>query len=253
VVEEVAYVYGILPAAEQRPISTSGVGGSGVGVVECAGVAALTSRLRGTALGGADVRAHWRVLEEAFGHATVLPLRFGMMMDSEEAVRERLLEPNAERLVGLLRQMTGLVQLNVKGRYDEQLLLRDIVRSNPAVAALRKRLQDSTNAATAYSDRIRLGQLVGDAIERRRDQDASLALRALEPLAVAASVERAVESNAAFNLAFLVERDEQPTFDERVTDLRDELGERIQIRYLGPLPPYSFAEAELGTGSAAWD
>ena len=34
--------------------------------------------------------------------------------------------------------------------------------------------------------------------------------------------------------------------------LGDDVGDRIALRYVGPLPPYSFAETELDTGSAAW-
>jgi hypothetical protein len=34
--------------------------------------------------------------------------------------------------------------------------------------------------------------------------------------------------------------------------LREELGERVTLRYVGPLPPYSFAETDLNPGAAAW-
>jgi hypothetical protein len=58
--------------------------------------------------------------------------------------------------------------------------------------------------------------------------------------------------SGAFNLAFLVEKSEVDRFSEAVGGLRSELGERIALRYVGPLPPYSFAEADLNAGAEAW-
>ncbi|MFL5826108.1 MAG: GvpL/GvpF family gas vesicle protein [Thermoleophilaceae bacterium] len=248
---EALYVYGVLPAAEQRPISATGVEGSRVGTVEHAGIAALTSPVHSSALAAArEVRAHWRVLEEASETATVLPVRFGTLMESEEAVRESLLEPNAERLAGLLQEVAGCVQLSVKGEYDEERLLRDVVRRSPAVAQLRERLRTLPGAA-GYYDRIRLGELVAGEVARQRDEDTRLVLERLEPLAAAAAQEQPTQQNAAFNLAFLVNRDRQSAFTQGVSKLGEELAERIEMRYVGPLPPYSFAEADLGT--ATWD
>ena len=45
---------------------------------------------------------------------------------------------------------------------------------------------------------------------------------------------------------------QQLHWDEAVGRLRAELGERISLRYVGPLPPYSFADSDLSTGAPAW-
>ena len=128
--------------------------------VEHAGLAALVSTLEGDELAAArEVRAHWRVLEDASKSATVLPVRFGTVLEGDRAVRERLLEPNAERLTEMLDELAGRVQLNVRGDYDEERLLREVVRTSPQVAALRDRVSRVSESA-GYYDRIRLGELV---------------------------------------------------------------------------------------------
>jgi len=251
--EPTLYVYGVLPASERRAVTVAGVEDSGVRTVRHGELAALVSDLDSEALAAArEVRAHWRVLEEASAGATVLPVRFGTVMESESAVRDRLLEPNAERLVGLLRELEGRVQLNVRGEYDEERLLRAVVSGSPQVAALRERLQTLPDAA-GYYDRIRLGELVAAEIERRREEDRAVALERLEPLAVSASTEAVTGTEGAFNLAFLVERGRLDRFSAAVRGLAEEVGERVRIRYVGPLPPYSFADAELTAGEAGWD
>ena len=246
------YVYGVLSSNDQATVSVGGVEQAEVRTVEHAGLAALVSTLEADALAaGREVRAHWRVLEQASKDVTVLPVRFGTVMEGDAAVRERLLAPNAEQLEGLLSELAGRAQLNVKGDYDEEHMLREVVRTSPAVAALRERLRRVPDAA-GYYDRIRMGELVAAVIDRRREQDSALALARLEPLAVAARAEKAASPNAAFNLAFLVEDDGVNAFSEAVGRLREELGERIALRYVGPLPPYSFAETDLTMGTAAW-
>jgi hypothetical protein len=246
------YVYGILPARDQANVSVGGVEEAEVRTVEHAGLAALVSTLHADALAAArEVRAHWRVLEEASKSATVLPVRFGTVMGGEAAVREQLLEPNAEQLTELLGQLAGRVQLNVRGDYDEDGLLREVVRGSPQIAGLRERISQVSDAA-GYYDRIRLGEFVAAEIARRRQQDEAVALARLEHFAAAARAEQVSSSTGAFNLAFLVESGALDKFSTAVGGLRAELAPRVELQYVGPLPPYSFAETDLSTGAAAW-
>ena len=123
-------------------------------------------------------------------------------MESENAVRSRLLEPNEDRLTELLQAMDGLIQLNLKGRYDEESLLRQIVREEPALARLRGRRPG--DAPEPSADQLALGQQVERAIAQRRARDASAVRRTLERLAAAAREEQ-VRHPDAFNIAFLVD------------------------------------------------
>ena len=89
-------------------------------------------------------------------------------------------------------------------------------------------------------------------VDRQRARDADVVLDRLEPLAVAAKAERPTAKAAALDTAFLVRRDGVDAFSDAVQQLAGELGDRIRIRYLGPLPPYSFTDDEATLGSAAW-
>lgn len=249
---DTVYVYGVLRAADADAVSVAGVEDSPVRAVVLEELAALVSDLEGGSIAAArEVRAHWRVLEEASGDATVLPVRFGTVMESDQAVRDRLLAPNAERLGGLLEELAGRVQLSVKGDYDEQELMREVVRDTPAIGAMRRRVSKLSDQA-GYYERIRLGEAVAAGVSRRREQDTGLALERLSPLAVATRSEEVGGTEAAFKLAFLVERDAVERFSAAVGELTGELGERVHVRYVGPLPPYSFAEMDLSAGSPAW-
>jgi Gas vesicle synthesis protein GvpL/GvpF len=250
--EQAVYVYGVAPAGACRRISTRGVEAARVRTIEHADLAALVSDLHGDALTAArEVRAHWRVLDEASESCTVLPVRFGTVMDEDDAVREQLLEPGGEQLVALLRELDGRIQLTLKADYDERQLMRDVLQESQAVFTLRERLR-SVPAEAGYFERIRLGEMVADQVAHRRAEDTRIAIETLEPLAVAMREEQVTHTDAAFNLSFLVDRNRQEEFNKGVRALAEKLGDRVDLRYVGPLPPYSFADIELDTEAAAW-
>jgi Gas vesicle synthesis protein GvpL/GvpF len=237
------YLYGVVLADECGSLAIAGVEGSEVETIEHDGLAALASRIEGGALKAArEIRAHWRVLQDAAECATVLPARFGTVLEDEDAVRARFLEPNADRLRALLEALSGCVQLSVKGAYDEQQLLREVVASSAKIAALSARVRQLPQAA-GYYERIRLGELIAGEIARRRAQDTEHTLEVLQPAAEASHADEPKAANSAFELAFLVRRTQQDEFSRRVRGLAEEVGERIDLRYVGPLPPYSFVEA----------
>jgi hypothetical protein len=248
------YVYGVVAAADSTEIQAPGVGGDKAKVrrVVLDGVAALVSDVpQGALVAARDLRAHWSVLEEAAARTTVLPVRVGTVMASDAVVADEFLAPNAERLAALLAELDGKVQLNIKGFYDEETLLREVVQQTPQVARMRRRVQALPDAA-GYYDRIRLGELVSAEIDRRRARDAELVVGRLEPLAEAANAEPPNTRNGAVNAAFLVRRDRVDDFSAAVERLAAELGDRIRIRYVGPLPPYSFADGNVLVESGAW-
>lgn len=243
--DQALYVYGVASSTSIPPVE--GVDSAPVRTLRHDGLTALVSSIERAELRAADVRAHWRVLEHAFEHGTVLPARFGILIESEDEVRHRLLEPNYDRLVELLDAMDGLIQLNVKGRYDEESLLRRILDEEPALMRLKQRVDRSGS----LGDQIALGQQVEQEIDQRRLRDAATVRRVLEDRAVAAREEQ-VRHPDAFNIAFLVARDGIDPFGEGVGRVRDELGDWIEVRYVGPVPPFSFADIELGAEQGAW-
>jgi hypothetical protein len=239
--EGAVYVFGVVDARD--------AGAMPVRVVERGGLAALVGDAETSAATAARaVRRHWQVLEDAAAKATVLPLRFGTVMDGDDAVRD-LLESNGDALRALLDDLTGRVQITVKGTYVEDGLMRAVVEGSPPVAALRERLRRLPDDA-GYYERIRLGELVAAEVDRRREHDTAQALDKLDPVAAGVRVEAAKAPDAAFNLAFLVERERMSAFDAAVGELVAACGDRITVRCVGPLAPYSFADAELAAGAA---
>jgi hypothetical protein len=235
------YVYGIVPSGELEDAPSDEVR-----LVVHGDLAAIVSDVQeGTRTAARHVRAHWRVLEDAAGKATVVPVRFGTVMAGDGAVVNELLAPDHDRLAGQLAQLAGKVQLTVKALYDEDSLLRGVVSGSREVERLRERVRSLPEAA-GYYDRIRLGELVAAEVEQARERDAAWVIGRLEPLAVAARREEVASSDGAMTAAFLVERERVPEVEKVMTALAEEGAGRMRLQLIGPLPPYSFADEEVG-------
>jgi hypothetical protein len=245
------YVYGVVAAAGRDAVRVDGIEGCAVRAIADDRLAALVSDLDDDALSAAQaVRAHWRVLDAAAASTTVVPARFGTILADDAAVRDQVLAADADGLERLLAALADRVQLKVEGRYDEARLMRAIVAASPAIAALRRRIAGRSEAA-GYYDRIRLGEAVAAAIDARRAADTDRARAVLAPYAEADRVEDPRTPDTAFNLSFLVARERVDAFGEGVGTLRDAFGDDVAIRYVGPLPPSSFADADLTAAGAA--
>jgi hypothetical protein len=246
------YVYGVLRAGADVAISEGGVGDERVEFVTSGKLAAMVSPAPPGEVPGnrRNLLAHSRVLQEAARDVCVLPMRFGVVMPSEAAVKEELLDAHAEQLLVQLETFDGLAELEVKLLCPEDELLRGVVAGNPEIVKRRKALEGKPGEATYY-ERIELGELVAAALDARREELTRRVLERVEPLSAATEIGERLHEQMVASFALLVERGRIPEVDVAVDKLGEELGPEIRIRYVGPLPPYSFATLE-GTEASAW-
>ena len=240
------YVYGIVESTARAP-KAKGIGGAPLAVVAGDGAAALVSDLPDgeVQMGRDEVMTHAEVLDQALTRGTVLPMRFGVIMDGSDDVRRQLLERHGEDLRAQLVDLAGKVELNVRAVYEEDVVLREVVNDDPEIARLREVVHDRSEDATYY-ERIRLGELVAQAVEHRREQDAQAIVDLLTPTTLAVDVGAPAHERVVINASFLVERKRLDAFDEVLEAVaRDQFG-RIRFKLTGPRAPHSFVE--LGGG-----
>lgn len=239
------HIYGVVPASAKPEIAEEGVR-----LIAHGEVAVLVSDIDAADLHAVSVlRAHWRVLEQVGATTTVLPVRFGTVMADDDAVVTEFLEPGHDDLAATLADMAGKVQLSVKGTYEEEALMASVVERSPVIARLRREVLRLPEAATYYK-RIELGRRVAAEVERVREHDARAIMERLEPQALAARLEPQSGPESAVSAAFLVDADRIDEFSQAVSALGRELAGRIRLRYVGPLPPYSFTGENAG--AQAW-
>src|SRR5437588_2125173 len=131
------YVYGIMRAGDAaRAVSAiRDAGGPEADAVEHGPVSALVSAVPEAELRmrRENILGHANVLQAAFKHGPVLPLRLGTaMVDAQSVVRD-LLSSRAEALASRLDALAGKAEMQVKAMYAEEPLLRSILAKDPAL------------------------------------------------------------------------------------------------------------------------
>jgi hypothetical protein len=236
------YVYGIVEANAQPP-EGGGIADAPLSLVAGDDAAALVSDLaaREVRLGREEILVHARVLEQALARGTVLPMRFGVVMDGPDEIRQRLLQAHAGELRAQLTGLEGKVEVRIRGVYEEQALMSEILREDRAIARLRDSVRGRPDDATYY-ERIQLGEAVAAAVERRREHDSRNIVDLLARSALGVELSKLAHERVVVNASFLVERKRLDEFDEALDLLADDQAGRMRFKYTGPLPPHSFVE-----------
>jgi hypothetical protein len=251
------YVYGVVDAAGGTDIAlpASGVGDPPrpLQTIADGAVAAVVSPLPGGAGPGRreDLEAHQRVLSEIVAATTVVPMRFGVVMDDERTLREQLLRRHAPALEQLLQDVRDRVQMSLKGYYAGDVLLREVVAQHPDIARRAAEVRDRPEAETR-GIKIALGERIADAVSQRRDADAQRLVERLTPVVDDVRVEPPAGERMALNAQLLIGRSAREPLDAVVRALTEEEDGRIAFRYVGPLAPFSFADLSLDAEEPAW-
>jgi hypothetical protein len=232
------YCYGVTWSETAAAQDRAGLAGERVEPLCFLDLAALTSPVRPGKVQArqADLLRHFDVLGAAFERGTVIPLRFGMVFDNEEALIDEFLEPRHDELARLLRELRERVELRVTGHYREEAIVAEIVKENPRIAHLRGQKSRALP--------IELGELVAADLHARTAADAWAIRERLGPLALGYEVTEEPVEYQVLCASFLVERKQVPAFGAAMDELTSTQAGRIDFKYVGPLPPHSFVVLE---------
>jgi len=245
------YLYGVV----RWPRPKGGFAGEGVGdpprpvrVVGSGTVAALVSYVWAEEVSDQNVRAlrrdmkaHSAVLNRVAAEITVLPVRFGVVLPSDGVLVERFLEPRRAELDEMLTRLEGCIELTLRATYLEDQVLREVAARHPELAGA----GGGRARSLAYESRIEAGRQVASAIEGLADADAHWLLESLSPVVRHVQTRKPLTELNVINASFLVERRQLEKFDRRLEKIHNEVGHRMQLDCIGPLPPFSFVDLRL--------
>ena len=237
------YVYGIFPPDVELSGQQSGVGDppGAMRLVRSGDLAALVSDVGLTSPLGTpdDLRVHQEILDRSAADVPVLPLRFGAVLASDDAVADELLEPYREEFTAALDELEGHAQYVVKGRYAEDAILAEVMTENPEAAQLGHEIRDADAAATRDA-RIALGELVSRAVGGKREADTRQLTERTAGFCTASAIREPTHDLDAVHVALLLDDDRADKLDEVIKDLSGRWEGRVELWVLGPMAAYDF-------------
>ncbi len=190
-----------------------------------------------------NVLAHEFVNETVMREFTVIPMSFGTVFRSEEDVSE-LLRSTYQAFNDVLDKMQDKIEFGLKVLWDREKVIAEIERSNDEIRRLKDEISRNAQSST-YFARMQLGRLVEGAIEDMGNSFVADIHEQLKQVAVASRSNKPIGDRMILNAAFLVERDRDKAFDEKVKEISRKYEELLTFKYTGPWPPYNFVNIKL--------
>ncbi len=245
------YIYGIIPTGEVISFNCTTVGGRGdrAHTVPHRDIAAVVSAWAPTdyaALGRdllvRELACHQQVVEQVLQRFPVLPMKFGTAVEDEDRVGS-ILRLGYGDFRGALDGLKDKIQVELVATWDLPSVLGDVAREEP-IAEIKKSIGGDSSPAS-IPQRVRLGEMVKRSLDRWREGYERAAFQRLAPCSVEFRRNPLFDDSFVMNLAVLLEKGRLDELDQGLDALDQEVGGRLTLRRVGPLPPYSFSTVEI--------
>ena len=237
------YLYCIIGTGEARNFGPIGIGGRGDPVTTIA-YRDLSTVVSSVPMSKYIVSKeimlnHEKVIEAVMKDYTVLPVRFYTVAPNAEEIRS-LLRRRYPEFKRLLRELDNKVELGLKALWkDMDAIFREIVEENEESRVVRDKMvagsgEDIGQDKAAVSRRVKL------ALEEKKAKEREALLQLLRKACSDFCLNTTHGDDMIMNAAFLVDKAREKEFDSCVEELGVHYGDRIEFKYVGPVPPYSF-------------
>ncbi len=240
-VQEGKYIYCIIESSESRSFGPLGIGGRGdpLHTVVVGDIAAVVSDapLTRYRVSRENTLAHQKAIEAVMEQQPVLPVRFATVAEDEEKVK-RILKTEYDSFKQLLAKVGDKVELGLKAIFQENIY-GSILAKHETIRTLKEKIAVLPSDQTHF-ERMRIGQMVEEALQTEKQQVADDILATLSPLAAEVATNDTYGELMIVNAAFFVPKCRETEFDEAVQGLGEEYGENVKFKYVGTMPPFNF-------------
>jgi hypothetical protein len=249
--KEGKYIYGIIRHAEPLDYGPIGIGkrADSVYAINFKDISAVVSNSPVIIYEARRVNmvAHEKVLEEIMKQFTVLPVRFSTISEhDDDSGILRILEKEYDKFNDLLTKMEGKKELGLKILGHEAPIYESIVEKYDEIRIMRGKLMGLPADKTHYQ-RMKVGEMVVEALKKETSNYKNLILDILKPLAEDVKINDNYGEMMILNSAFLIKNTTEPEFDKAVNELDEKFGRFMTFKYVGTLPPYNFVNLVINT------
>ena len=239
------YVYAVITDAQGRTYGDFGIDGRKVYSIPVGRVAAVVSDLSSEKIRPERSRlaAHQEVLKKLMAETTPLPMAFGILAESPEAVR-KMLSRNQRALLVQLHRVAGRVEMGLRVTWDVPNIFEYFVNTHPELRLARDRLLGIQREPT-QEQKIEVGRMFDRLLNEDRDTYAEKVEGILAPLCAEIERNKCRNEREVLNLACLVERAGRPQFETSVFEAAKQFDNNFAFDYNGPWAPHNFVEIDL--------
>ena len=242
------YIYCVIGTTEERNFGPIGIGGRNDEVTTFCykdiGMVISNHPLTRLVVNRRNTVAHEKVVERVMEEFSVLPVRFCSIASDVEEIRNLLVRRYVE-FKNLLKDMDHKIELNIKGLWKNmEIIYREITEENQEIKRLKEEIGENMGKISLQT-KMSVGTLVENSLKEKKEGEVDNITEILSKTAVTHKRNTTIGDEMFLNTAFLVDRDMEKEFDNRIDELSEKYKERIKFIYAGPFPPYNFANVTI--------
>jgi len=243
------YIYCLFAAREPHLPGLSGIGGYDVYTLHFKDLAAAVSNTPAVYYEPVQehVMAHQKVISAIMKKYEVLPVVFGTICKSEQELYD-LLKKIYARAKENLNRIKDKIEVGLKVFWGKEAFLQEMGEANPQIIRLRKEINAAGKDVDTYAMKLRLGQLVEEQTQKKRQSYLQVLYRPLLVYAADARLNEPIMERMILNAAFLIRKEQEAEFDQAVNNIYQRFKDRLIFKYTGPWPPYNFIEMKITEG-----
>lgn len=242
------YVYAIAPLADGAGVyGNIGMNGGQVYAISAGGTSAIVSDFAGAKVRPErqHIAAHHQVLRHLMTDCTVLPMVFGIVAENREAVT-RMLSQNQAAFLEQLARVEGKVEMGLRVVWAVPNIFEYLADADADLRALRDKLFGG-GRQPSQGDKILLGRLFERTLNEQRTFHTRTVMAVLGSRCAEIKDTGARNEQEVMNLACLVGREAQGTFEEGVFEAAKRFDNNYSLDFTGPWPPHNFVDIKLET------
>ena len=250
------YLYGLIRTEEDWDLGAVGLECEGaparVHSVRVGTVAAIVSNyvLRGKIPPlRRNLEPHNRVIQEVMKRTTIVPMAFGHVAKSELEL-QKTLKRNVDAVEVELGRVEGKVEMGLKIRWDVENIAEYFVSTDDELKAYRDEIFGRSRAPS-QPEKLELGRMFERVRDREREEHAERVAEACRAIARDVKVNPPKGEKAVADLAFLVEREKVPAFEQLIYQVAGTFPAQYVFDYSGPWAPFNFVALEFQVGRSA--
>ncbi|XZF77033.1 GvpL/GvpF family gas vesicle protein [Bacillus sp. AL-1R] len=192
----------------------------------------------------ANLFAHQSVISFVMQQFTVIPISFNNVFSSSEEIH-LLLEKLYDELQSIFQKINNKIEVGLKVIARKEWLDEEIQR-NGDIQKLKEKVNQQKEAA--FYEKIKLGEKTKDFFYALHHNLYEAIFSPLSSLSSASKSNPPIYETMLLNAAFLIDRDQEEVFDEKVNELYELWKDKVEFKYSGPWPAYNFIQLTITAG-----
>jgi len=245
------YIFGIIETSEEKIFNSCGIEDyKEVYAIPYQGISAVVSNLPFidyTLLPKDKVAryllAHQMTIEKIMDSYAIIPMRLGTYASNISEVKEILYKGYA-KFKDIFRKIENKIEIDIAAAWNDLDSVIKEISEEQGLKELKERLMSSPEGAS-IDDRIRIGSLAKNVLNKKREKISSEIGETLRKMSIDSKAHELMDDRMISNSAFLIHKEKKIEFEKKLDELNELYEGKIDFRCIGPLPPYSFYTAEV--------